>query len=1040
MLFVGMYVVGLPAQDASRYDEDGISSLKELQNIVTASGRTIASFRVEGLVCAVSAKKGAIVIQDASATVLLELPDSVSQAKVGDGIVIEGRKCTLTRGSFGIQVGTAPVVDIDGRHDAVRKSGKVFLEEGPVPLRVEWFVGGGRALLEMEYEGPGVSRQPIPATALRSRVVAGANSTTPDPGLEFTNYIGDGWNALPDFKKLTPSSIGRTGNFDVSQRTRPRDAAMVFAGYLQITNAGVYTFYVDSHDGARVYVGVPAAQCVVSQSTNQSKTVNIKNLSQAIIEGGDQQWAYLDGRVISVRERTGLTELEVSFGQRPVFVTVLNMTDPIPSHLRGASVRVTGIYQPTWGANESWAAWLVVPGPEQLVIKDASQPMAEGATLTTVGQIRALSPDAARKHVPVTIRGIVTTANYWSCILQDASGGIYLPYSDDDWVNQPRPGEVWEFEGVTDAGDFSPIVNPSRGVCLGNAALPEGIRPAWSELMDGSVDAEQVEIEAAVISQSGEEMTLLTHDGKVSLLVDDFHPLPSGPSAKKGGSLVGSVVRLRGVFLAEWDTYTHLVKPGVFRLGNAMVSVVEPMPTNVFGGPTKKVVDLLKFKSQAEAFRRVRVEGVVLDSQPGEYILSDNSGSIRVLAKEPEPLQEGDLVEAVGFAQLGGPSPVLLEARMRQTGKALRPKPVQLSVQELPDVQHDAMLVRIDAMLLSDSLQKNERVLELQSGPIHFLAKLRPRAATVPPIRPGSRLLLTGVYSSTRGYQVDKNLDAFELLVNEPADIYILQQGPWWTVQRAIGLIVLLGGSLIASLAWVGSLRQTVMRRTLQLKREIETRQLVEQRRALEQERARVAHDLHDELGAGLTEVSMLGALANNPAIDREKQDGYLNRLTVLARQLVAGLDEIVWVINPKHDNNASLSGYLCDYAQEFLSPTRIACRFDVAKNLPDRGLNAHRRHQLFIAFKESLTNVVKHARASEVWVRIGGDERELWIAVEDNGRGLEPNAARPNADGLFNMRQRMTQIGGEFEIKDRPGGGTIARFSLFTNGEPQNL
>jgi signal transduction histidine kinase len=242
---------------------------------------------------------------------------------------------------------------------------------------------------------------------------------------------------------------------------------------------------------------------------------------------------------------------------------------------------------------------------------------------------------------------------------------------------------------------------------------------------------------------------------------------------------------------------------------------------------------------------------------------------------------------------------------------------------------------------------------------------------------------------------------------------------------------LILAVGLVAALGWATMLRRTVAHRTLQLKQEIETRQQVEQRRVVEEERSRVAQDLHDDLGAGLAEVAILGALANNPAIQRDKQEGYLHRLTELARILVTGLDEIVWAINPKHDSNASVSGYLCDYAQEFLHPTGMACRIGVARDLPERALNAHERHQLFLAFKETLTNVVKHAEATEVWVRIGADEQAFWVAVEDNGRGLGWNETRQNRNGLANMEKRMNQIGGECDIKDRPDGGTMVQFRL---------
>jgi signal transduction histidine kinase len=236
----------------------------------------------------------------------------------------------------------------------------------------------------------------------------------------------------------------------------------------------------------------------------------------------------------------------------------------------------------------------------------------------------------------------------------------------------------------------------------------------------------------------------------------------------------------------------------------------------------------------------------------------------------------------------------------------------------------------------------------------------------------------------------------------------VLEAGPWWTTRRILSLVLILAVGLVVALGWAALLRRTVGQRTTQLKREIEARQLVEQRRVLEEERSRVAQDLHDDLGAGLAELAMLGALANNPSIHRDKQTGYLQRLAELARLLVTGLDEIVWAINPRHDSHASVTSYLCDYAQEFLHSTEVRCRIDASRDVPGHAFNAHQRHQLFLAFKEALTNVVKHAQATEVWVRIGSDDGVFWVAVEDNGRGLQTNEARQDGDGLANMRKRM--------------------------------
>ena len=240
-------------------------------------------------------------------------------------------------------------------------------------------------------------------------------------------------------------------------------------------------------------------------------------------------------------------------------------------------------------------------------------------------------------------------------------------------------------------------------------------------------------------------------------------------------------------------------------------------------------------------------------------------------------------------------------------------------------------------------------------------------------------------------------------------------QTAWFSPVMTLGLVMLVAAA-------VGMpLRARHRRRLAQLKRQ----------RDVEQERVRVAHDLHDDLGAGLAQIGLIGALAQRLTNSPERMREHLQKITVRSRELVIALDEIVWAISPKHDSAASLSSYLCDYAQEFLRPAMISCRLDVAPNQPGSTLTSNQRHQIFLAFKEALTNAVRHAQATAVWIRIGSDEGELWVMVEDNGKGLPANAHGSGADGLVNMCERLSKMGGRCEIQNRPAGGTSVRFRL---------
>jgi signal transduction histidine kinase len=205
----------------------------------------------------------------------------------------------------------------------------------------------------------------------------------------------------------------------------------------------------------------------------------------------------------------------------------------------------------------------------------------------------------------------------------------------------------------------------------------------------------------------------------------------------------------------------------------------------------------------------------------------------------------------------------------------------------------------------------------------------------------------------------------------------------------------------------------------------------LEQQAAIERERTRMAEDLHDDLGAGLTEIGLAASLAQRQNASPERIQEHLRQVTDKANAMVLALDEIVWAVNPRHDSVVSLSHYFCEYAQHFLKLSSIRCRLEVADNLPAWPLNAEQRHNLFLAFKESLTNVARHAQATEVRIRVQTQaEGTSIIEVEDDGRGItQPSVTSAGADGLGNMVRRIEQIGGCCEIESTPRGGTRVRF-----------
>ena len=217
---------------------------------------------------------------------------------------------------------------------------------------------------------------------------------------------------------------------------------------------------------------------------------------------------------------------------------------------------------------------------------------------------------------------------------------------------------------------------------------------------------------------------------------------------------------------------------------------------------------------------------------------------------------------------------------------------------------------------------------------------------------------------------------------------------------------------------------------TQKLRRQL---QLHEQQEALEKERSRIARDLHDQLGANLTQVSLLGEMAVSDKHSPADVESHAQQISQTALETTRSLDEIVWAVNPSNDTLESLVNYACKYAQEYLALAGLRYRTDVPIQLPPITIPPEVRHNIFLAFKEAVNNVVKHAQASEVWIRLRLQPDSFTFSVEDDGRGpggLDAPAAQTR-NGLRNMRKRMADIHGEFSITPGAKGGTQVHLTV---------
>jgi len=273
------------------------------------------------------------------------------------------------------------------------------------------------------------------------------------------------------------------------------------------------------------------------------------------------------------------------------------------------------------------------------------------------------------------------------------------------------------------------------------------------------------------------------------------------------------------------------------------------------------------------------------------------------------------------------------------------------------------------------------------------------RTATYAQIPPGRYQFEVGACSNEGGWS------ATGVVLDLTAEPY------WWETAwfRVLGPLAAAG-----LLGW-GILSAVRRRHRRQIER-------LEMLRATERERARIARDMHDEIGGSLTKIGKLAAGLPDPAIAET------------TREVVLAMDQVVWTVNPRNDSLDSLATYLVHYTEEFLRPAGIACELDIPLILPEVMLASDVRHNLFLAIKEALNNAVKHGAPRRVWLGLTVDGGLLILTVRDDGCGFNPATTVAGADGLGNMRDRLAAIGGELHVLSAPGQGTTITLQVSLN------
>jgi signal transduction histidine kinase len=364
---------------------------------------------------------------------------------------------------------------------------------------------------------------------------------------------------------------------------------------------------------------------------------------------------------------------------------------------------------------------------------------------------------------------------------------------------------------------------------LGKGELPTPLQPSWDRLLSGDIDGRWVAVEGVIMEAQNERLTLSVAGGELIARVNQL----DGSSASY---LPGSVARIYGVCSPIRNSHRQRIGVRLLVPSLEFVDLLGLVPENLFSRPLLPMKSVMTTDDGvAGAHQRyAKICGVVTCRQGRLLFLQDHSDGMRVILRDESPAGPGDVIEAVGMPQPDGLSAKLIQAVIRKTGRAPLPEavPIDLTRVDTGDLaqQRDATLVETEAILVNESTDASHWVLNLRSEKarqvfaVYLPADTRLESETSIPV--GSRLKIKGVFKAIQGKTLDVGQAAtsFEMYINSPADITILERPGWWTARHTLDLMAVLGGMLAIGLAWIWLLRNQVRLRTRDLAAEVAER------------------------------------------------------------------------------------------------------------------------------------------------------------------------------------------------------------------------